>query len=180
MLGAMGWITSWTGSEVVAGVAFLFWCPLPGGLGITAAPEAGYKPWLSVSWYSAACLASASFFPTTNLGSGRSLTGKTEITFMFLNRCFPSVMNYYLSLMLFCEQAGFPPSPFFHLDSLFSHVYTHIMGKDSNSCIKGTNRMSMSSSKLKHTLKADSFNTLCSEKRTVCMLNFRYLISGDN
>lgn len=79
MLGARGWMTSWTGSEVEDGGPFLFWCPLPGGLGITAVAEAGYKPWLSVSWYSAACLASASFFPTTNLGSGRSLTGGTGI-----------------------------------------------------------------------------------------------------
>lgn len=79
MLGARGWMTSWTGSDVDDGGAFLFWRPLPGGRGITAVAEAGYKPWLSASWYSAACLASASFFPTTNLGSGRSLTGETGI-----------------------------------------------------------------------------------------------------
>lgn len=78
MLGAMGWMTSWTGSDVDVGGAFLFWSPLPGGLGMTAVAEAGYRPWLSVSWYSAACLASASFFPTTNLGSGRSLTVEIE------------------------------------------------------------------------------------------------------
>ena len=76
MLGAMGWTTSWTGSEVEDWGPFLFCWPRPGGLGITAVAEAGYKPWLSGSWYSAACLASASFFPTTNLGSGRSLTGE--------------------------------------------------------------------------------------------------------
>lgn len=79
MLGARGWMTSWTGSDVDDGGTFLFWRPLPGGRGITAVAEAGYKPWLSASWYSAACLASASFFPTTNLGSGRSLTGETGI-----------------------------------------------------------------------------------------------------
>lgn len=78
MLGAMGWMTSWTGSDVDVGGAFLFWSPLPGGLGMTAVAEAGYRPWLSVSWYSAACLASASFFPTTNLGNGRSLTVEIE------------------------------------------------------------------------------------------------------
>lgn len=73
MLGARGWMTSWTGSDVDG--PFLFWKPLPGGLGMTAGAEGGYR--LSVSWYSAACLASASFFPTTNLGSGKSLTGGT-------------------------------------------------------------------------------------------------------
>ena len=81
MLGARGWMTSWAGCEVEEGGGFLFWCPLPGGRGITAVPGDGYKPWLSASWYSAACLASASFLPTTNLGSGRSLTGQTEISF---------------------------------------------------------------------------------------------------
>lgn len=79
MLGTWGWMTSWTGSDADDGGPFLFCRPLPGGLGITAVAEVGYKPWLSVSWYSAACLASASFFPTTNLGNGRSLTGETGI-----------------------------------------------------------------------------------------------------
>lgn len=79
MAGAKGWMTSWTGSEEDEGGFFLFWRPLPGGLGITPVPEPEYNPWLSVSWYSAACLASASFLPTTNLGSGRSLTGKKRI-----------------------------------------------------------------------------------------------------
>lgn len=79
MLGARGWMTSWTGSDVDDGGTFLFWRPLPGGRGITAVAEAGYRPWLSASWYSAACLASASFFPTTNLGSGRSFTGEAGI-----------------------------------------------------------------------------------------------------
>lgn len=77
MLGARGWTTSWTGSEVDAGGPFLFWITQPGGLGITAAAEAGNRP--SVSVYSAACLASASFFPSTNLGSGKSLTEETGI-----------------------------------------------------------------------------------------------------
>lgn len=71
----MGWMTSWAGWEVEEEGPFLFEWPLPGGRGITAVPEGGYRPWLSASWYRAACLASASFFPTTNLGSGRSLTG---------------------------------------------------------------------------------------------------------
>lgn len=44
MLGARGWMTSWTGSDVVDGGPFLFWRPLPGGLGITAVAEAGYNP----------------------------------------------------------------------------------------------------------------------------------------
>lgn len=79
MLGARVWMTSWAGSEVDDGGPFLLWKPLPGGRGIAAAAEAGYSPWASESWYRAACLASASFFPTTNLGSGRSLTGGTEI-----------------------------------------------------------------------------------------------------
>lgn len=44
MLGARGWMTSWTGSDVDDGGPFLFWRPLPGGLGITAVAEAGYNP----------------------------------------------------------------------------------------------------------------------------------------
>lgn len=79
MLVARGWTTSWTGSEADVGGPFLFWCPRPGGRGITPVADAGYKPWPSGSWYNAAWRASASFFPTTNLGNGRSLTVETEI-----------------------------------------------------------------------------------------------------
>lgn len=44
MLGAIGWMTSWAGSEVDDGGPFLFWSPLPGGLGMTAVADVGYRP----------------------------------------------------------------------------------------------------------------------------------------
>lgn len=98
MLGARGWMTSWAGCAVEEGGAFLFWCPLPGGRGITAVPGAGYKPWLSASWYRAACLASASFLPTTNLGSGRSLTGQRELSFSVIQEAQHTIYGVKVSL----------------------------------------------------------------------------------
>lgn len=37
-------MTSWTGSDVDDAGAFLFWKLLPGGLGMTAGAEEGYRP----------------------------------------------------------------------------------------------------------------------------------------
>lgn len=44
MLGARGWMTSWTGRDVDDVGPFLFWKPLPGGLGMTAGAEEEYIP----------------------------------------------------------------------------------------------------------------------------------------
>lgn len=67
-----GWITSWVETFLVGA--------RPGGLGITLE----YGPWFSVSGYTAACLASCSFLPTTKRGRGKSLTAKqnTDIYLM--------------------------------------------------------------------------------------------------